>query len=166
MREILELVESGLSIRSMCKELGTSYGALRYRLKKLGISTASSRKPKPKSECRMCGGPPKKGGRYCSQCYTARFVSKYDVRLPISSFVGPGGSNRFTKIRTHARFVANAKGGSCEIHGCGYSKHVEVSHVKAISSFDLNTPLSVVNDPSNLKLLCPNHHWEFDHANK
>lgn len=138
-----------------------SYGALRYRLKKLGVSTVS--KPKPKSECRMCGGPPKKGGRFCAQCYTARFVSKFDVRLPISAFLGPGGSNRFTKIRTHARFVAGAKGKSCEFPGCGYSNHVEVSHTKAISSFGLDTPLSVVNDPSNLKLLCPNHHWEFDH---
>lgn len=48
----------------------------------------------------------------------------------------------------------------CQV--CGYNYHVELAHIKPLSSFDDNTLLSVVNDPSNILVLCPNHHWEFD----
>lgn len=49
----------------------------------------------------------------------------------------------------------------CEI--CGYAKHVEVHHIKGISTFSDETPVSVINDDSNLIGLCPNHHWEIEH---
>ena len=45
---------------------------------------------------------------------------------------------------------------------CGYRLHVELAHLKPITSFSDNTPLKVVNDPSNLVPFCPNCHWEFD----
>ena len=35
-------------------------------------------------------------------------------------------------------------------------------HIKAIKDFDDNTTLGEVNDPKNIVVLCPNHHWEFD----
>ena len=47
---------------------------------------------------------------------------------------------------------------------CGYSRHVELCHVKAVQSFDKSTLLGIVNDPSNLVVLCPNCHWEFDNG--
>jgi len=45
---------------------------------------------------------------------------------------------------------------------CGYSKHVELAHIKAISSFDPNSSVWDVNNPNNVVQLCPNCHWEFD----
>lgn len=48
----------------------------------------------------------------------------------------------------------------CQV--CGYSAHVELAHIKPISSFDILTTLGEVNHPSNILVLCPNHHWEFD----
>lgn len=45
---------------------------------------------------------------------------------------------------------------------CGYNKHVELCHIKPISEFSDDTPLSVVNSPDNVIQLCPNCHWEFD----
>lgn len=45
---------------------------------------------------------------------------------------------------------------------CGYSTHVELAHIKAVSSFASSTTLEEVNHPSNVLVLCPNHHWEFD----
>lgn len=45
---------------------------------------------------------------------------------------------------------------------CNYSSHVELAHIKAISSWDDNTPLGIINSPDNILVLCPNHHWEFD----
>lgn len=45
---------------------------------------------------------------------------------------------------------------------CGYKKHYEICHIKAISDFDENTPISTINDLKNLMALCPNCHWEYD----
>lgn len=45
---------------------------------------------------------------------------------------------------------------------CGYDKHVELAHIKPVSSFDENTLISVVNSEANVIQLCPNCHWEFD----
>ena len=45
---------------------------------------------------------------------------------------------------------------------CGYSKHVELAHIKGVSTFDDNSLLSEVNSESNIIQLCPTCHWEFD----
>lgn len=45
---------------------------------------------------------------------------------------------------------------------CGYSLHVELAHIKSISTFDDSAKLSEVNDVANVIPLCPNCHWEFD----
>lgn len=45
---------------------------------------------------------------------------------------------------------------------CNYTKHIEICHIKPISSFSEDTPISVINDFDNLASLCPNHHWEYD----
>lgn len=46
---------------------------------------------------------------------------------------------------------------------CGYNKHVELCHIKAITSFSDTATLGEINSPENNKVLCPNCHWEFDH---
>jgi hypothetical protein len=71
------------------------------------------------------------------------------------------GANRYNKIRHQARVVAfsHYPEKKCK---CGYDKHVEVCHIKAIKDFDLHDPLSDINAVSNLELLCPNCHWEKD----
>lgn len=45
---------------------------------------------------------------------------------------------------------------------CGYDKHVELCHIKPISSFSESATLKEVNNADNLIQLCPNCHWEFD----
>ena len=47
---------------------------------------------------------------------------------------------------------------------CGYDKHYEVCHIKAVSDFSEDTPITVINHIDNLVALCPNHHWEFDNG--
>ena len=47
---------------------------------------------------------------------------------------------------------------------CGYSKHIEVAHIKAVSDFDDNTTIKEINSIDNLIALCPNHHWEYDNG--
>lgn len=45
---------------------------------------------------------------------------------------------------------------------CGYDKHVEIAHIKAVSDFNEETTIAEINSLDNLIALCPNHHWEFD----
>lgn len=71
------------------------------------------------------------------------------------------GANTYQIIRWRARKSVEMelyKG--CQI--CGYTNHVEVCHIRPVSSFNLDTPISVVNQRNNLVILCPNHHWELD----
>lgn len=47
---------------------------------------------------------------------------------------------------------------------CGYDKHIEIAHIKAVSDFDDSTKISDINSIDNLIALCPNHHWEYDNG--
>jgi len=47
---------------------------------------------------------------------------------------------------------------------CGYDKHYEVAHIKAVSDFSDNSTIEEINNIDNLIALCPNHHWEYDHG--
>lgn len=59
-------------------------------------------------------------------------------------------------------YKESGKALSCKI--CGYNKHVEIAHIKAVSDFDDSTTIAEINDINNLVALCPNHHWEYDNG--
>jgi predicted restriction endonuclease len=67
-----------------------------------------------------------------------------------------------TTIQRMARtvFKENNPNPSCKI--CGYNKHVEVAHIKAVAEFSDDTLITTINSIDNLIGLCPNHHWEYD----
>lgn len=69
-----------------------------------------------------------------------------------------------TAIRKDAQksFENSGKTYKCII--CGYDKHVEIAHIKAVSEFEDNALISEINHPDNLIGLCPNHHWEYDNG--
>ncbi len=46
---------------------------------------------------------------------------------------------------------------------CGYDKHVEICHIKAVKDFPNTSTIGDINKEDNLILLCPNCHWEFDY---
>ena len=47
---------------------------------------------------------------------------------------------------------------------CNYNIHVELCHIKSITSFSEDTPVGVVNCSDNILVLCRNCHWELDHG--
>ena len=104
----------------------------------------------------------------CSRKYTCRLNKKpakkqredYWKNKTIADIISTG-TNKYNKIRAKARRDISCNN-QMICSRCGYSKHVEVCHSKPISSFSLDTLISVVNDPSNIVLLCPNCHWEHD----
>jgi len=65
-------------------------------------------------------------------------------------------------IRKHAHYVFNINNEDKKCKICGYTNHVEVCHIKSVSSFDDNSLIKEINSIDNLVGLCPNHHWEFD----
>jgi len=67
-------------------------------------------------------------------------------------------------IRKHAHFVFNKNKTKKECLICGYSNHVEVCHIKSVSSFSDDEIIRDINSIDNLVGLCPNHHWEFDNG--
>lgn len=66
------------------------------------------------------------------------------------------------QVNAYVRMLARAAcaAGPCE--SCGYSRHTEVCHVRAIKDFPATALVSEVNAPENLRRLCPNCHWELD----
>lgn len=109
--------------------------------------------------CAGCGSnsnvPGKSNSRkYCSDCWAAERSAILFVKKSESTH---------SKIRSHARTVANVKANNCCLY-CGYDTYVEVCHVKAVKSFPADATLGEINDPANLIVLCRTHHWEFDHG--
>jgi 5-methylcytosine-specific restriction endonuclease McrA len=70
----------------------------------------------------------------------------------------------FSKVRGYARTIYHKYNPNAKCERCGYDKHVEVCHIKPISSFEVTTLLREVNSLENLIGLCPNCHWELDHG--
>ena len=69
-------------------------------------------------------------------------------------------------IRKHAHYVFNMYHEHQECKVCGYDTHIEVCHIKPVSSFNDDELISEINSINNLVGLCPNHHWEFDNKKK
>jgi len=69
-----------------------------------------------------------------------------------------------TAIRKLAekRYYENNKEHKCIV--CGYDKHIEIAHIKAVSDFNNDATIDEIDDADNLIGLCPNHHWEYDNG--
>ena len=123
-------------------------------------------KPKRQKEiklCIICGKPAKqynnsnRMSKYCEEC-TLTLVKDYTLKEAI--YIQHHKSSAFALVRSRARKEMNKLPQICM--KCGYSKHVEVCHIKPISSFSDDTLLSVVNSRFNIIQLCRNCHWELD----
>jgi len=115
--------------------------------------------PKRKAKqhlCLSCGDLIKSRRTKCDTCLTPK-----DMNLEQAIYSKHHKSSAFALVRSRARASVKEEKQICEF--CGYDKHVEVCHIKPINSFPLDTLLTVINSRDNLKLLCPNCHWEFDH---
>ena len=69
-----------------------------------------------------------------------------------------------SSIRKIAEKIYKSSGKPCCCAKCGYSTHVEIAHIKAVSDFENSTTIAEINSIDNLIALCPNHHWEYDHG--
>lgn len=126
-------------------------------------SATHSNKLSPKRKlggtcCKTCSIPIRAGYTYCSECFSTRVK---DMTLSEAIYYQHHKSSAFALVRSRARTACRHLPQVCQT--CGYDKHVEICHKKAVKDFPLTTLLSEVNAPENLIILCPNCHWELDH---
>jgi hypothetical protein len=120
-------------------------------------------KVKKKYYCIKCGEFLYQGWRYSRQmvCASCNQRPIRDENVTLQSLKDTYDINQYhAKIRGHSRSVAKSLPKVCEV--CGYDKHVEICHIKELKDFNMSATLKEVNDITNLKVLCPNHHWELD----
>lgn len=129
-------------------------------------SSSYSNKVKPKrkmtKQCKVCQCLIGADHVYCSDCYQNDFLIG-DVTIAEAIYTKHHRSSAYALVRLRARAVGKTLGYT-KCAACGYDKHVEICHIKSISSFPDDTFISIVNRPENLTPLCPNHHWEFDNG--
>lgn len=65
-------------------------------------------------------------------------------------------------IRRHARKKYSESGKDYRCKVCGYDIHIDICHIKSVSSFGDDALIKDINSADNLVALCKNHHWEFD----
>ena len=122
------------------------------------INNAKAIKRNRTKKCKTCDNLIRTSRRYCDKCSEYR---KRDITLREILNQTTNPYSLYANVRHRARNIAKNLGWKSCIK-CGYDKHIEIAHVKPISSFDMSTLVSVINDESNLLPLCPNCHWEHD----
>lgn len=118
-------------------------------------------------KCKNCDNFAKSGHTFCEICTSNKIYCGKNGPIEErtleqeTTLKKHKGSNRYDYIRQHAQRVMKDEKRVCR---CGYEKHVEVCHIKAIRYFDLKTKIKEINSKENLILLCPNCHWELDNG--
>lgn len=123
------------------------------------------RKKVEKYKCKDCNKPiTHSENNRCFRCKRLHTLNIYSEKtLKEALYKNGDASLKFNFIRRRARSVLELEGRPKICENCEWNKHVHVAHIKALNLFDLDTKVKIVNAPSNLKYLCPNCHWEFDH---
>lgn len=155
-----------------CKNCGNTTNNPKFCSRSCSATFTNKTNPKRLLIDRICGNCGSKLQRkshldtstVCKECKMAHTFARYDsYSIKDVTYSSHHRSSAFALIRARARKIAKDAGlVSCSI--CGYSTHVEICHIKSISSFTDDTLVSSVNSLDNLVALCPNHHWELDNG--
>lgn len=115
------------------------------------------------NRCKNCNKKIYQKSTYCKSCYVPKKTFETKT-IQECIYTSGQDSNRYTKIRDSAKrkYRSEIKNSRCE--NCGFNRHIQVCHIKSISSFSVDTLINVVNDISNLVGLCPNCHKDLDHG--
>ncbi len=108
--------------------------------------------------CSACGKIIKTNRKFCRPCYEL----KHPLWKKTEEMKNKSKNIRVTARRTALLVKKAGVNQTCVV--CGYNKHIEVCHIKPVSEFGADATFSEINALDNLVLLCPNCHWEFDHA--
>lgn len=109
-----------------------------------------------KSRCQECFA------LYGNQIQESRRAKTLGSIKQVAKEKGIHPSWAFSEVRSNCRAKNGHRPKRCEV--CGYETHIEYCHIKAVSTWPDTATMDEVNDPSNVVILCRNHHWEFDHG--
>lgn len=134
---------------------------------------ANNKNPKRKKtkKCIICKCLINKRNSYCSDCYTKITHERSENLLnhTLEFYTNKEWlnnthkSNFYSHIRSMCHIQHKDKK-KLPCYLCGYDKHVELCHIKPISSFSANSTVKEINAEDNVIQLCRNCHWEFDHG--
>ena len=116
-------------------------------------------------KCRCCNNKvATRKGKYCRVCISNKkhLHGKPIEEQTLNDVIKKKGSNKYDIIRSHASYLYRKNKTDLKCANCNYNKHVEICHIKSIKDFTHTTIIKEINDSSNIVLLCPNCHWEFD----
>lgn len=137
-----------------------------YCSRSCSVTVANAVSPKkrrsPKRQCATCSREvEKRRNTRCSYCIAIPIEDRKTVGQARDGAKNQHSSSAHADIRSLARAkFKDLRALPCA--SCGYSKHVEICHIKPLSSFPVNTLIREVNSRDNVIQLCPNCHWEFD----
>lgn len=120
------------------------------------------KRSRKKYYCKSCGVEIGYRRSYCSECNPTRLHDFNNVT--IAEIRSRARYQAHAWIRKLARRVFDNSDLEKCCYKCGYSRHFEICHVKAIQDFPSTATMAEVNSLENLVALCPNCHWELDHG--
>lgn len=122
-------------------------------------------KRKPTGSCLVCQAPVHANRQYCAAHKRLPSRSEY-CDLTVAEFKAHNAHLHPSYYRGHlntlTRLLNAHRPRVCQ--ACGYDKHVEYCHVQPLKAFPATTTIRELSGPDNIYLLCPNCHWEYDHA--
>lgn len=166
-------------LKSVCKQGAAASALAKYQRAKERFESLNL-------SCRLCGKkiPAKTFGEGVSWASVQRrkfcshsCVQKYSWKQPdirngkkalherdfTLEMIRKTRKNWVSAVRGNARLVYKLKNNLvCE--RCGYDKHINVCHIKALKDCSMKELLKNINSFDNLIGLCPNCHWEFDNG--
>lgn len=150
---------------NVCVNCGKETPNPKFCSRSCSASYNNKQRQKVKRYCIECGAYIGEGvncrKKYCDNCRPG-FVDWNLVTL--EEVEEKRTYQTHSRIRDLARAKIKNEPRFCKCAECGYDKHIEVCHVKAIQDFEKTATIEDINDLSNLVGLCPNHHWEFDNG--
>lgn len=119
------------------------------------------KRTKTVSKCIICDTTIPHRRKYCTK-HNPNYKDWNSITL--GQLIDERKYQKHSKIRTLSKKAYDSSNSPKQCKICGYNKHYEVCHIKPISSFSNDTPISIVNALTNLVALCRNCHWELDNG--
>ena len=120
-------------------------------------------KRKKEKKCLLCPTKIYSSRTYCKKCYNDEFLVDWS-KVTYGELKMRYKYQKNTRIRSLARKDYLSSGRPRKCFRCGYDKHFEICHIKAISDHSDSSTISEINQESNTIALCPNCHWELDYG--
>lgn len=157
----------------LCKNCGETFIFEKTEQKFCSKScSAKFTNQKRKKYCTICDIAEVKGKtNFCKECREERAFSlrendSYRI-MTLKELRDKYGTHQFHgKVRGHARsvFKRSKLEYKCAVPNCEFNLHVQIAHIISIKDFPETATIFEVNQIENLKPLCPNHHWMYDHG--